>query len=141
MATGYGQPPSTFYDWTLAPSGAHEPDFKLTDNANGRLLIEEFSNKVTKALYSNRLDPVGLVSDRERSVHTTFLAREYEDLEQKLQLDGFCKCVSCNSIVALCGLSFRNLQFASTLTLISKYHSLCSLSPRRQSSSSSLSLL
>ena len=91
MATGYGQPPSTFYDWTLAPSGAHEPNFKLTDDVNGRLLIERFSNKVTKALYSNRLDPVGLVSDRERLVHTTFLAREYEDLEQKLQLDGFCK--------------------------------------------------
>lgn len=88
VATGYGQPPSTFYDWTLAPSGAHEPSFKLTDDAYGRLLIETFSNKVTKALYSNRLDPVGLVSDSERLVHTTFLAREYEDLEHKLQLDG-----------------------------------------------------
>ena len=94
VATGYGQPPSTFYDWTLAPSGAHEPSFKLTDDVYGRLLIETFSNKVTKALYSNRLDPVGLVSDSERSVHTTFLAREYEDLEQKLQLDGSCMCVS-----------------------------------------------
>ncbi|CAF9936651.1 MAG: hypothetical protein ALECFALPRED_006914 [Alectoria fallacina] len=88
VATGYGQPPSTFYDWTLASSGAHEPSFRLSDDVYGRLLIEKFSNKVTKALYSNRLDPVGLVSDNERSVHTTFLAREYEDLEQKLQLDG-----------------------------------------------------
>ncbi|KAL9133951.1 MAG: hypothetical protein Q9175_004872 [Cornicularia normoerica] len=88
VATGYGQPPSTFYDWTLAPSGAHEPSFRLSDDVYGRLLIETFSNKVTKALYSNRLDPVGLVSDSERSVHTIFLAREYEDLEQKLQLDG-----------------------------------------------------
>ncbi|CAD6593619.1 MAG: hypothetical protein ASARMPRED_007738 [Alectoria sarmentosa] len=88
VATGYGQPPSTFYDWTLASSGAHEPSFRLPDDVYGRLLIEKFSNKVTKALYSNRLDPVGLVSDNERSVHTTFLTREYEDLEQKLQLDG-----------------------------------------------------
>ena len=96
VATGYGQPPSTFYDWTLAPSGAHEPSFKLTDEVYGRLLIETFSNKVTKALYSNRLDPVGLVSDSERLVHTTFLAREYEDLEQKLQLDGSCTCLSCD---------------------------------------------
>ena len=90
VATGYGQPPSTFYDWTLAPSGAHEPSFRLSDDVYGRLLIEKFSNKVTKALYSNRLDPVGLVSDDERSVHTIFLSREYEDLEQKLQLDGSC---------------------------------------------------
>ena len=95
VATGYGQPPSTFYDWTLAPSGAHEPSFKLTEEVYGRLLIETFSNKVTKALYSNRLDPVGLVSDHERLVHTTFLAREYEDLEQKLLHDGSCTCVSC----------------------------------------------
>ena len=94
VATGYGQPPSTFYDWTLAPSGALEPSFRLSDEVYGRLLIETFSNKVTKALYSNRLDPVGLVSDNERSVHTTFLAREYEDLEQKLQLDGSCTCIS-----------------------------------------------
>lgn len=93
VATGYGQPPSTFYDWTLAPSGAHEPSFRLSDEVYGRLLIEKFSNKVTKALYSNRLDPVGLVSDNERSVHTTFLAREYQDLEQKLQLDGHCTCI------------------------------------------------
>lgn len=90
VATGYGQPPSTFYDWTLAPSGAHEPSFRLSDDVHRRLLIEMFSSKVTKALYSNRLDPVGLVSDNERSVHTTFLAREYEDLEQRLQLDGPC---------------------------------------------------
>ena len=96
VATGYGQPPSTVYDWTLAPSGAHEPSFKLTDEVYGRLLIETFSNKVTKALYSNRLDPVGLVGDSERLVHTTFLAREYEDLEQKLQLDGSCTCLSCD---------------------------------------------
>lgn len=101
VATGYGQPPSTFYDWTLAPSGAHEPSFKLADDVYGRLLIETFSNKVTKALYSNRLDPVGLVSDNERLVHTTFLAREYEDLEQKLQLDGSCTCFSCDTRFAL----------------------------------------
>lgn len=94
VATGYGQPPSTFYDWTLAPSGAHEPSFKLPDDVYGRLLIETFSNKVTKALYSNRLDPVGLVSDSERSVHTTFLARDYEDLEQMLQFHGSCMCIS-----------------------------------------------
>ena len=141
MATGYGQPPSTFYDWTLAPSGSHEPDFKLTDDVNGRLLIERFSNKVTKALYSNRLDPVGLVSDRERLVHTTFLAREYEDLEQKLQLDGFCKLFVATLWPLFSHCSIHLDSKFSTLILISKCNSLCSLPPRRQSPSSSLSLL
>lgn len=107
VATGYGQPPSTFYDWTLAPSGAHEPSFRLSDDVYGRLLIEKFSNKVTKALYSNRLDPVGLVSDDERSVHTTFLSREYEDLQQKLQLDGSCTSLSCDPNLRPLSPSFR----------------------------------
>ena len=119
VATGYGQPPSTFYDWTLAPSGSHEPSFKLTDEVYGRLMIEKFSNKVTKALYSNRLDPVGLVSDSERLVHTTFLAREYEDLEQKLQLDGFCMFVSWILITALHSHPCA-IQIASTIATTSK---------------------
>jgi len=45
-------------------------------------LVEKFSNKVTKALYSNHTDPVGLVKNNERSVLTGFLAREYDHLEQ-----------------------------------------------------------
>lgn len=50
-------------------------------------MIEKFSNKVTKALYSNHLDPVGLVNDNDRSVLTTFLAKEYEELEHELGSD------------------------------------------------------
>lgn len=49
-------------------------------------MIEKFSNKVTKALYSNHADPVGLVNDKERSVLTRFLAREYDDLEHTIRL-------------------------------------------------------
>ena len=82
VATGYGQPPSTFYDWTLSQSAAIEDGFRLPPDAEGRILIEKFSNKVTKALYSNHSDPVGLVNDSERSVLTRFLARDYEHLEQ-----------------------------------------------------------
>ena len=85
VATGYGQPPSTFYDWTLSPSGPNESSFKLPADVEGRLQIEVFSNKVTKFLYSNRLDPVGLASDSERSSFTRYLVRDLEDLEQKLK--------------------------------------------------------
>ncbi|MCJ1463102.1 hypothetical protein MMC07_001707 [Pseudocyphellaria aurata] len=84
VATGYGQPPSSVYDWTLSPSGLNEPSFRLPPDVERRLLIERFCNKVTKALYSNRLDPVGLVDDAQRSVLTTFLARDFEDLEERL---------------------------------------------------------
>ena len=56
--------------------------FRLPPDAQGRLLIEKFSNKVTKALYSDDSDPVGLVKDSARSVLTRFLQKDYEQLEQ-----------------------------------------------------------
>ncbi|KAL9631657.1 MAG: hypothetical protein Q9164_005768 [Protoblastenia rupestris] len=86
VATGYGQPPSTFYDWTLAPSGVFEPGFILPKDAQNRLLIERFNNKVTEALYRNRSDPVGLASDEERSTLTKFLAQDYDEVERSLQI-------------------------------------------------------
>lgn len=73
------------YDWTLDPSGPNETGFQLPPDVERRLLIERFCNKVTKALYSNRLDPVGLVDDNQRSIMTTFLARDLEDIEEKLK--------------------------------------------------------
>ena len=97
VSTGYGQPPTTFYEWTLAPSGPNESSFRLPPDAEGRLLIERFSNNVTKALYSNPSDPVGLANDNERSVLTTFLQREYDDLEVKLKPDETCTILSYDS--------------------------------------------
>ena len=94
VSTGYGQPPTTFYEWTLTPSGPNESSFRLPLEAEGRLLIEKFSNNVTKALYSNPSDPVGLANDNERSVLTTFLQREYDDLEVKLKADESCTILS-----------------------------------------------
>lgn len=85
VATGYGQPPSTVYDWTLDPSGSNETGFRLPLDVERRLLIERFCNKVTQGLYSNRLDPVGLADDAQRSIMTTFLTRDLEDIEEKLR--------------------------------------------------------
>ena len=90
VATGYGQPSSTFYDCTL---GMNESAFKLPADVEKRIQIEKFSSKVTKALYSNRLDPVGLASDSERPALTSLLAREYEDLEQDTRLEDSCTLV------------------------------------------------
>lgn len=94
VATGYGQPPSTVYDWTLNPSGLNESSFRLPPEVERRVIIERFCNKVTQALYSNRLDPVGLVDDSQRSALTTLLARDLEELEQKLGSD-----ISCMSTI------------------------------------------
>lgn len=108
VATGYGQPPCTFYDWTLAPSGMYEPGYKLPEDVQNRLLIEKFSNKVTASLYSNRLDPVGLTRDAERSVLTTYLAREYEEIERNLLTIDYCKFVFSSSSMTSLLLSPHN---------------------------------
>lgn len=92
MATGYGQPPSTFYDWTLEPSGAIvDPGFELPKAARNRLLIERFSSRVTEALYRNHSDPVGLASDDNRSTFVKMLSRDYEDVEARVQQPDSCK--------------------------------------------------
>ena len=85
MATGYGQPPATVYDWTLAPTSPDGTNFKLPYESEARLLTERFCNKVTKSLYSNQNDPVGLASDVERSSLTKFLVQDLHDLGAKFK--------------------------------------------------------
>ncbi|KAL2000793.1 hypothetical protein VTN02DRAFT_2638 [Thermoascus thermophilus] len=85
VATGYGQPPSTLYDWTLSSSDSADSNFKLPADIKPRLEIEKFCDKITKTLYSNRRDPVGLASDQERSTLISFLSRDFDDLEDQLR--------------------------------------------------------
>ena len=87
VSTGYGQPPSTIYDWTLIPLSNTEPGFVLPEEIAHRLLIERFSNRVTEALYMHKSDPVGLVGDDSRQSLTKILAEEYRELEQKVSGD------------------------------------------------------
>ncbi|KAL8972349.1 MAG: hypothetical protein Q9197_002817 [Variospora fuerteventurae] len=87
IATGYGQPPSTVYDWTLVPSGWSETSYQLPEEVEARLSIERFCNKVTKSFYTNRMDPVGLVTDEQRSIMSDFMARDLEEIEEKLKPD------------------------------------------------------
>ncbi|KAI9821069.1 MAG: hypothetical protein M1827_003802 [Pycnora praestabilis] len=84
VGTGYGQPVTTLYDWTLDSNGAKEASYKLPEELESRLQIEIFCDKVTKALYSNRRDPVGLSRDDQRVALTTLLVREFEELEENL---------------------------------------------------------
>ncbi|KKK14362.1 hypothetical protein ARAM_006053 [Aspergillus rambellii] len=85
VATGYGQPSSTMYDWTLSSNESMDPNFKLPDSIRHRLDIEKFCDKVTKALYTNRRDPVGLCSDQERSTLISILSRDLDELENHLK--------------------------------------------------------
>ena len=87
VATGYGQPPMSVYDWALAPTKTSEEGHKLPIEVEARLLIEKLSNRATKALYSNEHSLAGIEDDAHRSAMTSFLSREFRDLEQKLRND------------------------------------------------------
>ncbi|KAL4875963.1 hypothetical protein BJY04DRAFT_200897 [Aspergillus karnatakaensis] len=90
VATGYGQPPCTLYDWTLSSQESMDPNFKLPESIRHRLDIEKFCDKVTKALYTNRRDPVGLCGSQERSTLTSLLSRDLDELETQLKPSSDC---------------------------------------------------
>ncbi|KAL3472219.1 hypothetical protein BJX99DRAFT_235947 [Aspergillus californicus] len=109
VATGYGQPPCTIYDWTLSSQESMDPNFKLPDSIKHRLDIEKFCDKVTKALYTNRRDPVGLCSSLERSTLTSLLSRDLEDLETQLKPYNDCMSVAPIMNVRLTGAGITDL--------------------------------
>ncbi|KAL8800372.1 MAG: hypothetical protein Q9182_005227 [Xanthomendoza sp. 2 TL-2023] len=85
VATGYGQPPSTVYDWALVPSASSGSNYQLPEEVEIRLSVERFCNKVTRSFYTNRMDPVGLVSDEQRAILSDFLAHDFEEIESQLK--------------------------------------------------------
>ena len=62
-------------------------NFQLPEDVEARLNIERFCNKVTKSFYTHRIDPFALVSDKQRSIMSDFIARELEEIEEKLKPD------------------------------------------------------
>ncbi|KAJ9645505.1 hypothetical protein H2204_001085 [Knufia peltigerae] len=88
ICTAYGQPPLTIYDWALGPKPIDtNPNYELPAPIYNRLLIEKFVDKVSRTLYMNAHDPVGLASDAERPTYVSFLAHDFEELEDKLRHD------------------------------------------------------
>jgi hypothetical protein len=49
---------------------------------NARLRIEQYVDKVTRSLYNNPLDPVGLAAEQGKPVVVSLLAKELEELQQ-----------------------------------------------------------
>jgi hypothetical protein len=93
VSTGYGQPPSSLYDWTLSGDSS-DVNFKLPGDIKSRLEIEKFCDKITRALYTNRRDPVGLSSDQERSTMISFLSRDFDELEEQFKAQNDCMAAS-----------------------------------------------
>lgn len=89
IGTAYGQPSSTIYDWTLGtkPTDPLVPNYELPEPIWNRLIIEQFSDKVSKTLYTNHRDPEGLGSDQERTTYASFLSKDFEELRQRLKDD------------------------------------------------------
>ncbi|KAF7871564.1 hypothetical protein EAF04_003671 [Stromatinia cepivora] len=79
-ATGYGQPASTLYDWTLAVRPGEEGPFTISPELSSRLTIERFCDKVSKEMYSNANDPRGVAGDEIRALLTRVYRREYEEI-------------------------------------------------------------
>ena len=88
VATAYGQPVNTIYDWTLSDEAAKQyENHVLPPGIYNRLQIEMFVDKVSKTLYINHHDSVGIGADHERSTYVSFLTEDYNRLKQKIASD------------------------------------------------------
>lgn len=84
VGTGYGQPASTLYDWTLAVRPGEDGPFTLSAELEARLQIERFCDKISKEMYSNASDPRGVAGDELRSLLTRVYKREYGELSASI---------------------------------------------------------
>ncbi|CAI4219262.1 unnamed protein product [Parascedosporium putredinis] len=81
IGTGYGQPASTLYDWTLAIKPNDEGLLSLSPELHARLQIERFCDKVSKEMYSNVSDPRGVAGDEHRAMLMRVYRRDFAELQ------------------------------------------------------------
>ncbi|KAL2219139.1 hypothetical protein M432DRAFT_609996 [Thermoascus aurantiacus ATCC 26904] len=86
VATGYGQPPGTLYDWALEPASLKDADYRLPDELRIRLRIEKFCDRVAKGLYSSKPEPAEFVS-AEKLVMVRILESELKEMELEFGQD------------------------------------------------------
>jgi hypothetical protein len=84
IGTGYGQPASTLYDWTLAVRPGNSGPFTLSPELEARLQIERFCDKVSKEMYSNASDPRGVAGDEHRAMLMRVYRREFNELHASI---------------------------------------------------------
>ncbi|KAH8703837.1 putative C6 transcription factor [Talaromyces proteolyticus] len=80
VATGYGQPPSTIYDWALEPASLRAADYRLPEELKVRLRIEKFCDRVTRSLYNGRPEPSEFIS-MEKLLLVGVLEEELKEME------------------------------------------------------------
>ncbi|KAJ0303439.1 hypothetical protein COL516b_006442 [Colletotrichum fioriniae] len=81
IGTGYGQPASTLYDWTLAVRRGEDGPFRLTPELEARLQVERFCDKVSKEMYSNASDPRGVAGDEHRAMLMRVYRKDFNELQ------------------------------------------------------------
>ncbi|KAL2000134.1 hypothetical protein VTN02DRAFT_3521 [Thermoascus thermophilus] len=86
VATGYGQPPGTIYDWALEPASLKDADYRLPEELRVRLRIEKFCDRVAKGLYSSKPEPAEFVSS-EKLVIVRILESELKEMELEFGQD------------------------------------------------------
>lgn len=84
VGTGYGQPASTMYDWTLALRPGDDQALHLSRELEARLQIERFCDKVSKEMYSNASDPRGVAGDEHRAILMRVYRRDYSELQSSV---------------------------------------------------------
>lgn len=84
IGTGYGQPASTLYDWTLATRPGDSSPLQLSEELDARLQIERFCDKVSKEMYSNASDPRGVAGDEHRAMLMRVYRREFGELQASI---------------------------------------------------------
>ncbi|KXJ91327.1 hypothetical protein Micbo1qcDRAFT_134702 [Microdochium bolleyi] len=84
IGTGYGQPASTLYDWTLSIRPGEDTPFTLAPELEARLRIERFCDKISKEMYSNASDPRGVAGDEHRAMLMRVYRRDYADLQASI---------------------------------------------------------
>ncbi|KAG7110879.1 Regulatory protein LEU3 like [Verticillium longisporum] len=84
IGTGYGQPASTLYDWTLAVRRGEDGPFTLSPVLEARLQIERFCDKVSKEMYSNASDSRGVAGDEHRAMLMRVYRRDYGELQASI---------------------------------------------------------
>lgn len=86
--TAYGQPANTIYDYTLGPKPIESnPNYELPSEIYSRLQIERFVDRVSRLIYNNPNDPVGLPDDATRSQLVQLLSADLDELAKKLNSD------------------------------------------------------
>ncbi|KAK2003910.1 hypothetical protein LX36DRAFT_565274 [Colletotrichum falcatum] len=88
IGTGYGQPASTLYDWTLAVRRGEDGPFRLTPELEARLQIERFCDKVSKEMYSNASDPRGVAGDEHRAMLMRVYRKDFNELQASILSQG-----------------------------------------------------